>query len=691
MLERMQKYGVSKKAKARQGTVCVITCDVRYGRGDYGASSYYFGLVKLLMDAGHEVDLVDINCVFRNDATNAWIKTMHSEQGINIIQPGWPPFTANSKNSHGQIAQRPYLVYEFLKANDYDIIHLGDRCALGYYTLQARRLGLYRKPSLFCVHIDKPFLYRMMCGESLPETEADSLLCYMERRVAEMADCAIFKSTTVHAWTLEHGYNLDTTDQIINPGPTLDLPKPVQNQRIISDKATRIDHLCFVGPLNQVGGLPTFCYALNALVARGKLPRSVSFMGAVDPEFPAEEFIQDQAENWPFKWTLDEWPDRDDVMRELVRPGCLPVAPSPFEGRPHVVEECAAAGLAFVSSDIAGSEEILYPKDRKRFLTSPHHLPLADRLESLLGKFQPSPKVKHSAAYCRKTWVRFHTKLLRTIKKRTKTRTEDPLPLPAVVKRVPLVSVCMAHYNRPEMFEMSLDSLRQQTLQDFEVVIVDDGSQPQNLSKLKALARAKGARVVSQENLYLGAARNTGARNAVGKYVMFMDDDNIAKPNEIETFAKVAENADTDILVCFSDNFKGTGEFSETLLNGIRRMPIGQDMVYGMFRNMIGDSNCFMPRKLWETLGGFSEHYRVGLDDHELFIRATLLGYKVDVVPEALFYYRLGIPKMKRFHVAKRANFQRIVTPYMQSGILPPELEAMPFVMRALYEKNNKG
>jgi glycosyltransferase involved in cell wall biosynthesis len=253
------------------------------------------------------------------------------------------------------------------------------------------------------------------------------------------------------------------------------------------------------------------------------------------------------------------------------------------------------------------------------------------------------------------------------------------------------VTVCIAHYNRTATLRHAIDSVLQQTFQNFEIVIVDDGSNQVERQALMDLTELdERIRIKCQENRYLGATRNTGAREARGRYLLFMDDDNIAKPNELETFLKAYLTGNSDILVCFSDNFTGEGPVSESCLNGIRRLPIGQDLVFGLFRNVYGDSNCFMGQHIWEALGGFTEHYRIGLDDHELFTRATLQGYRIDVLPEALYYYRLNEKKMKRFHVNKNANFIRILKPYLDAKLVPAKMTPIYFSIRALYEKMQK-
>ena len=125
----------------------------------------------------------------------------------------------------------------------------------------------------------------------------------------------------------------------------------------------------------------------------------------------------------------------------------------------------------------------------------------------------------------------------------------------------PLVSVCLATFNRPSLLAQALESLRCQDYPNFEVLLVDDGSDEPDalvfLDQLEPEFKAKGWRIIRQENNYVGAARNNGARHARGEYLLFMDDDNYAEPHEISTFVKAATYSRADVLTCAIKRFHG--------------------------------------------------------------------------------------------------------------------------------------
>ena len=84
------------------------------------------------------------------------------------------------------------------------------------------------------------------------------------------------------------------------------------------------------------------------------------------------------------------------------------------------------------------------------------------------------------------------------------------------------ISICIAHYNRPQMLEQMLESIRRQTYPNIEVIVVDDGSKSaealEYLEGLKPEFAARGWQLLQQENAGPGVARDRAARAARGGY-----------------------------------------------------------------------------------------------------------------------------------------------------------------------------
>jgi glycosyltransferase involved in cell wall biosynthesis len=246
-------------------------------------------------------------------------------------------------------------------------------------------------------------------------------------------------------------------------------------------------------------------------------------------------------------------------------------------------------------------------------------------------------------------------------------------PLRIVRSGQPKVSVCVTHFCRPQKLRKALASLAQQTYKNFEVIVVDDGSPDpevkKELSKIRQEIESFGWRLLYQENRYLGAARNFGASHATGEYIIFMDDDNIAKPHEISTLVAVAQRTGADIVTAFCDVFNTEEDLESKKEPKMRFTPFGSDPALGILSNCYGDANALYSREVFNRLGGFTEDYGITHEDWEFFCRASLEGVKIVCVPEPLFWYRVDPYSMFRgepTQIHKSANLRRHIRPFLE-------------------------
>jgi hypothetical protein len=205
---------------------------------------------------------------------------------------------------------------------------------------------------------------------------------------------------------------------------------------------------------------------------------------------------------------------------------------------------------------------------------------------------------------------------------------------------------------------------------NFEVVLVDDGStQPAAIQALQELEPAfaqLGWKIVCQQNRYLGAARNTAVRNATGDFLLFMDDDNFADPAELSTLVKAALHSNADIVTCGTNFFSGTEPPNSQAAPKRRWLPLGAAVPVGAFRNCFGDANALVRRSCFERLGGFTEVHGVTHEDWEFHAKAVLQGFKLTVVPEFLFWYRVSEDSMMRT-TSDYQNTMLSIQPYLDA------------------------
>lgn len=127
------------------------------------------------------------------------------------------------------------------------------------------------------------------------------------------------------------------------------------------------------------------------------------------------------------------------------------------------------------------------------------------------------------------------------------------------------ISVVIPVYNCEEFLDDSLGGILNQTFEDLEVICVDDGSTDNSLKKLEEFAENDSrVKVFHQENQGGGDARNFGLTKTTGKYLYFMDADDIIYPEALEECHKLCEKNDLDfVLFKAISYFEVTGQYEE--------------------------------------------------------------------------------------------------------------------------------
>ena len=113
----------------------------------------------------------------------------------------------------------------------------------------------------------------------------------------------------------------------------------------------------------------------------------------------------------------------------------------------------------------------------------------------------------------------------------------------------PFVSIIVPVYNVETYLGKCLNSLVQQTYQNIEIICVNDGSTDDCANILNRFAiRDKRIKVITQDNMGLSAARNTGIKHATGKYTMFVDSDDWIDAETCGTVTQIAEENGADVV-----------------------------------------------------------------------------------------------------------------------------------------------
>ena len=216
-------------------------------------------------------------------------------------------------------------------------------------------------------------------------------------------------------------------------------------------------------------------------------------------------------------------------------------------------------------------------------------------------------------------------------------------------------------------------------------MLVDDGSEgAAALSALDALEvefGERGWRVIRQENRFKGAARNTAAAVARGEWLLFLDDDNVLFPDAVSRLVRAARFSGADCVPAASIRFFGDGDPRvDTGSHGTPIRFLGAARAWCYFRNVVGDTCALVRREVFEEVCGFSEEYRVGLEDLSFFNRVIRSGYQIEPLPEPAYYYRFAQTSTKSLNRSAKAAQARALAPHIE-GLSDEERAFFSFVI----------
>lgn len=212
---------------------------------------------------------------------------------------------------------------------------------------------------------------------------------------------------------------------------------------------------------------------------------------------------------------------------------------------------------------------------------------------------------------------------------------------------MPKVSVVIPCYNHGRYLDEAIDSVLAQTFDDFEIVVVDDGSTDAfTIDLLKGYHREK-TRVLRTVNMGLAAARNNGISAAVGEYILPLDADDRIEPTYLEQAVAVLDGDHQVAIVYCRARLFGAVE-SEWLLPEytLERM---------LLDNVIFCSAVFR-RSDWTAIGGYDPGMVYGWEDYDFWLGIIERGGQVVRIPEILFCYRVASDSMVR----SREKWQKV-------------------------------
>ena len=226
------------------------------------------------------------------------------------------------------------------------------------------------------------------------------------------------------------------------------------------------------------------------------------------------------------------------------------------------------------------------------------------------------------------------------------------------------ISVIVPVYNVEKFLPHCIESILNQTFENFELILVDDGS-PDRCGEIcdEAAKHDSRVRVIHQKNAGLSAARNAGIEIARGSWLSFVDADDFVALNFLEALHKAATRAQADCAVCSFYLTDSTGARIEAsypveVENGVRT---GASVLETVQEHLnvpyIVAWNKLYRRELFETL-----RYPVGRQNEDVFVFAELFdkAKTVVVLPDKLYFYRQSEGSIMRSGVTTLRNLDEM-------------------------------
>ena len=197
----------------------------------------------------------------------------------------------------------------------------------------------------------------------------------------------------------------------------------------------------------------------------------------------------------------------------------------------------------------------------------------------------------------------------------------------------PTLSIVVPCYKQAEFLSQTLDSILKQTFQDWECIVVNDGS-PDNTSEVagKYVKLDPRFRLIETENGGVSAARNIGIRASSGEFILPLDGDDIILPKYTQlAIERFRQHPETKLVYCqarFFGEKKGFWDLPEYEWDKF------------IFNNSIFNP-CIFRRSDFDKTAGYNEKMRVGLEDWDFLLSFLNKDDVVYRIPKVLLLYRI--------------------------------------------------
>lgn len=206
------------------------------------------------------------------------------------------------------------------------------------------------------------------------------------------------------------------------------------------------------------------------------------------------------------------------------------------------------------------------------------------------------------------------------------------------------VSIITPVYNVEACIERNIKSIINQTCSDFELLLIDDGSQDRSIDIAKELLEKTelNYRIITQENAGVSAARNRGIKEASGEYITFLDSDDYFEDTFIEKMYNKAKETSCDVVFCDYSEVDENGNILVKNRTNYLDSPIrGEDAALRQLKDeiTIGMRSAIYKSSVIKGHNLLFDSTRKYGEDMIFVVKALMFAHKVISVNEVLAYY----------------------------------------------------
>jgi glycosyltransferase involved in cell wall biosynthesis len=510
---------------------------------------------------------------------------------------------------------------------------------LAYYVLLAKETGVFEPETTIHVVANAPIDWRSEADRFFFEKLDQLRISFMEKYCAEQADRLILTSSALHQWMLAKGWKLSPASEVLPSLSPLEWDADAHPPDVVN-AGPSVELVPLIGGRYR-DGITLFCDALDKLNSTSDQDITVTFVGPffkVLGEHSAGMYLR-RGRRWRHAIRFARHLSLRDGIRHAKQVGAIAVIPNLENAGGYLVKECINVGVPFVATSVGGNREEVHDQSAIHSLCKPEAQELADLIASkarnrslaLPSRTEPERLASWSGI------LRSNASAMRKTVPKGKSKKESPNPL---------VSVIIVHHDRPQYLLQAISSILEQDYQNFEVILVDDGSRlPESLAtldRLKTEFERRDWKIIRAKNKYVGAARNTGVRASKGEFIIFADDDNALLPGAISTYVSAILKSEADVCTALCKNFYGDKVPGSPRFNFVGYVPLGGALDVSLIESCFGDTMSIYRRTVFDRVGYQLEKFGYMVEDYEFFVRICLAGLKIRVIPEPLFLYRIS-------------------------------------------------